>query len=105
MLKVRIELVPDGDQESTRTLAELEIANDGTGTEFTGNYNVVLREFSGGSAVPYVDETQAVIHDVERDLMRPTQLVAIALSILAPVKRTMAAFPPPPWGKIVRRPR
>ena len=104
MLRVRIELVPDGDEALTTMVAELEIANDGSGTEFTGNYAVALREFSARPRGNEVHETRAVIHDVERDLVRPAQLVGVVLSVLAPMKRTMSSFPAGPSGEIIRRP-
>lgn len=105
MLKVRIELVPDGDEALTTTVADLVIANDGAGNAFTGSYTAILREFSTrwfGRAD--VHETQAVIRDVERDLVRPAQLVGVALSVLAPMKTTMSSFPSTPSGEIIREP-
>lgn len=104
MLRVRIELVPDGDEALTTMVAELEIANDGSGTAFTGNYAATLREFSARPrGKSEIHETRAAIHDVERDLVRPAQLVGVALSVLAPMKRTMSSFPPAPSGETIRK--
>lgn len=41
MLRIQVQLIPDGDETATRLLGEVEIVNDGTGTEFTGNYLIV----------------------------------------------------------------
>lgn len=104
MLRVRIELVPDGDEALSTMVAELEIANDGSGTAFTGNYAATLREFSARPrGESEMHETRAAIHDVERDLVRPAQLVGVALSVLAPMKRTMSSFPAVPPGATVNR--
>lgn len=106
MLKVRIELVPDGDEALVTTVAELTIANDGAESAFTGSYTANLREFPVRPlGRPDVHETHVVICDVERDLVRPAQLVGIALSLLAPLKRTMSSFPAAPSGQIIRKPR
>lgn len=48
MLRVTVELLPGGSEERKRTLAVLEIANEGTGTEEYGNYRGSLRaEYTG----------------------------------------------------------
>ncbi|WP_029047016.1 hypothetical protein [Cupriavidus sp. amp6] len=101
MLRVRIELVPNGDEAASRLLGDLEIINDGTGTEFTGNYDVVMKEYSeSASGKRTAFQTTAIIEDVERDIARPVQLVGLAMSLLAPVKRTLSNnFTP--WGRIV----
>lgn len=103
MLRVRVELVPDGDDTRVRLLGEVEIANDEMGTELTGHYNVVMTEYDEqilGRKSSF--RTTAIIEDVERDIARPMQLASIALSILAPVKRT-AASSLGSWGKIIQR--
>jgi len=38
MIRVTVELVPHGDEERKREIGRLEIANDGSGDEETGNY-------------------------------------------------------------------
>jgi hypothetical protein len=38
MIRVTVELIPKGDESRRRTLAVMEIANDGTGDATTGNY-------------------------------------------------------------------
>jgi hypothetical protein len=42
MIRVTVELLPHGNEIAKRTLAVMEIANDGTGTQTTGNYNATL---------------------------------------------------------------
>ncbi len=42
MIYVRIEMHPRGDKSRARLLGEMHIANDGTGTETTGNYMAIL---------------------------------------------------------------
>lgn len=47
MLRVTVELVPHGIEDRKETLATMEIANDGTGTRRTGNYNTRLIDKNG----------------------------------------------------------
>lgn len=48
MLRVTVELIPVGDESRKRTLAIMEIANDGTGTSQVGNYTGTLHaEYTG----------------------------------------------------------
>lgn len=42
MIRVTVEMIPQGSEERKRTLATMEIANDGTGDQFTGHYNGTL---------------------------------------------------------------
>lgn len=42
MLRVKIELVPFGDETKAKTIGEMLIANDGTGTAEKGNYAAVV---------------------------------------------------------------
>ena len=98
MLRVTIEVIPDGDSERTRTLAQLDIVNDETASEWVGHYTAHLQHFShaagGGSAV---DHQYAEIRNIERDMVHPVQLTAVALNVFAPpLKRTMAMFGEPP---------
>jgi hypothetical protein len=44
MLKIKIELWPFGDESKKRTLGELDIWNDATGTADFGNYGYRLNE-------------------------------------------------------------
>lgn len=104
MLRVRIELLPDGDEEAAQLLAAVDISNDGSGTQSTGHYHAVLKEAwrtAGDQQAIYT--TEAKIHDIDRELIRPVQLVSIALQVLAPVKRTTATSLSS-WGEIVRGP-
>lgn len=91
MLKVTIELVPNGDQERTLVLGELTISNTGHPTVDAGNYEVVLTEHHWGRADRTASRfrTVASIHGLEREVLRPPQLVGAALNLVAPLKRTM----------------
>lgn len=42
MIRVTVELIPKGDEPRKRTLATMEIANDRTGDQETGNYTGTL---------------------------------------------------------------
>jgi hypothetical protein len=42
VIRVTVEMVPHGDENKKHTLGVLEIANDGTGTLESGNYDGVL---------------------------------------------------------------
>jgi len=44
MIRCIIELVPFGEESKKRPIGIIEIANDGSGNEFTGNYKVLLRK-------------------------------------------------------------
>ncbi len=48
MLRITIELVPHGVESRKRVLGQAIIANDGTGTHDTGNYNVRLMKWGPG---------------------------------------------------------
>lgn len=98
MLRVTIEIIPNGDTKRTRTLAQIDIVNDETGSEWDGHYTAHLQQFSHaagrGSAVYH---QYAEIRDIERDMVHPVQLTAVALDVFAPpLKRTMAMFGEPP---------
>lgn len=92
MLKVTIEIVPNGELERARRVGELEIANDGTGNEFTGHYDFVYRAFAECFGQESVAVGRGRIADVERDLIRPEQLAGVAFSLIAPLKRTMSSW-------------
>lgn len=48
MLRITVELVRHGDESQKSTLATMEIANDGTGDRFVGNYDGILHaEYTG----------------------------------------------------------
>lgn len=91
MLKVTIELVPNGDEERTLVLGELTISNVGHPTVDAGNYEVVLTEHHRGRADQTISRfrTAASILDLEREGLLPAQLVGAALNLVAPLKRTM----------------
>ncbi|WP_156811318.1 hypothetical protein [Cupriavidus sp. USMAHM13] len=97
MLKVTIELVPNGDEERTLVLGELTISNTGHPTVNAGNYEAVLTEYHWGRTDQDSSRfrTAASIHGLEQDILRPAQLVGAALSLLVPLKRTMHSFPDP----------
>lgn len=105
MLRVRIEIVPHGDESRSQQLAQIDIVNDGTGTNLNGHYDVVSREFSyAPSGAISTFTTEARILDFERDIATPIQLVSVALDLVAPpIKRTLSSFSGKPWGHIVRR--
>lgn len=42
MIRVTVELVPHGSEAHKKTLAVMEIANDGTGDRTIGNYNATM---------------------------------------------------------------
>lgn len=45
MIRVTIEVLPGGDASLRRHVGTIEIANDGTGSEETGNYSIRLSKF------------------------------------------------------------
>jgi hypothetical protein len=47
--------------------------------------------------------TVAALDNVERDLVRPMQLAGMALSVVAPVKRTMHGSGDEPLGIVLTR--
>ena len=52
MIRVTVEVVPQGDQGFAKKIAGMQIINDGTGDHGKGNYNVYLyhdESFSGSS--------------------------------------------------------
>lgn len=81
-----IELVPDGDEEGTRQLAQLNIVNDGTGTASNGHYDAVLTMFDRDGCA-FVKTAR--IEGFDRD-MPGVMLVSQALLQLMPYKRTMS---------------
>ncbi|HBO82838.1 MAG TPA: hypothetical protein DD502_32435 [Cupriavidus sp.] len=104
MLKVTIELVPSGDQERTLVLGELTISNVGHPTVDAGDYEVVLTEHHRGRADQATSRfcTVASMHGLEREVLRPTQLVGAALNLVAPLKRTMHSSSEP-YGEVHSR--
>lgn len=47
MIRVTIELFPFGEESRRQVLAEVDIANDGTGDNHTGNYKYKVRNKGG----------------------------------------------------------
>ena len=47
MLHIDLDLLPFGDSERLRTLAAIDIGNDGTGDDRHGNYDIVITDNSG----------------------------------------------------------
>ncbi len=45
MIRVTIEVLPGGDATLRRHVGTIEIANDGTGNEESGNYSIRLSKF------------------------------------------------------------
>lgn len=49
MIRVTVELIPHGDEVRKRVVGVMEIANDGTGDQVTGNYKGTLHaEYTKG---------------------------------------------------------
>jgi hypothetical protein len=75
MLRVTVELIPDGKEECSRTLGQMEIENIDGESLTTGAYRIVLKEFDARGAIPHTTfQTVAMLDNVERDLVRPMQL-------------------------------
>ena len=47
MIRVRVELVPFGNEDKAKEIGQLVLANDGHGNMFTGNYVFVCADDSG----------------------------------------------------------
>ncbi len=47
MIRVRVDLVPFGNEDQAKEIGQLVLANDGSGNEFTGNYVFVYADNSG----------------------------------------------------------
>ncbi|WP_444633475.1 hypothetical protein [Cupriavidus oxalaticus] len=104
MLRVTVDLIPDGQYECSRTLGRLEIENVAGELLATGAYRIVMDEFDGcvvGQIATF--RTIATLDNVERDVIRPMQLAGIALSVVAPVKRTMHCSYDGPIGVVLTR--
>ena len=54
MIRVTVELVPFGIEESKKTIGIMNIANDGTGDRLTGNYEARLEDDAGTEATVMV---------------------------------------------------
>lgn len=90
MLRIIVELVPDGDPGRRRELGRVDIVNVAPESMHTGNYAVTMDEFD--DRIPgrrSTFRTTAALSNVERDIVRPMQLVGMVLGVVAPVKRTM----------------
>jgi len=92
MLRVTIELLPDGNEEAARPLGELTIANDDTGTPLNGHYDTQLTTFDryGGSFV-----RTGRVEDFNRE-RSAVDLVMFALETLNPLRRSMTMGTPTP---------
>lgn len=77
MLVLRLERWPKGDARKAESLGEIRIANDMTGTDGVGNYQVTFK-------LPTGDPTFATINNFRRDASprRAWQLVLHALARL-----------------------
>ncbi len=104
MLKVTIELLPNGDQTRAQVLGEITIANTGGAGIDIGDYEVVLTEYHRDTAKAVVSQfrTVAFIQGLERDILRPAQLVGAAINLVAPLKRTMHSSSDP-YGVVLSR--
>jgi len=90
MLRITIELLPDGDEEAARPLGQLMIANDDTGTPLNGHYDTQLTTFDrdGGS---FVRTGRVENFNRERSAV---DLVMFALEKLNPLRRSMTTGTP-----------
>lgn len=104
MLRVTVELVPDGQEGRRRTLGRIEIENIAGESLVSGAYRIVMDEFDARRAGPPATfRTIASLTNVERDVVRPMQLVGMVLSVVAPIKRTMHRIPDEPQGLVLSR--
>lgn len=71
MLRVTIEMIPQGDESRKRHLGTLEIANDGTGDHQSGNYTVRLAKFGR----PNHDWMRGVVRGFDRVRRGPYDLL------------------------------
>lgn len=81
MLMIKIELHPGGDESKARLIGMIAIANDGTGDEQTGSYNVVAShagKYLGKRPEPY---KTGKVQSFARGLS-PYRLLARALKAL-----------------------
>ncbi|MGY2489018.1 hypothetical protein [Cupriavidus sp. CP313] len=104
MLRVTVELVPDGDEGRSRLLGRLEIVNTAGESPATGDYQLIVDEFD--ERIPgrlSTFRTVAALENVERDVIRPMQLIGMALNVVAPVKQTMHSWPEVPHGVVLSR--
>lgn len=62
MYRVTVEILPHGDEQRKRTVATMEIANDLTGDEITGNYKYRLWEAERGAYAPMTRDGRIVNH-------------------------------------------
>jgi hypothetical protein len=66
MLRITVQLIPFGQESKARTLATMEIANDGTGDTHVGNYTGILHgEYTGsdgrrGAVTGFMRQRQSV---------------------------------------------
>lgn len=88
MLRVTIELLPDGDETLALELATMTVRNDGTGTPWNGHYDVTLINFEHDGST-FTKTARLPDFDCERPAV---DLVAAALSVVRPLKRTMSSF-------------
>lgn len=103
MLLVTVELLPHGQEECRRTLGQIEIANMAGELMVTGTYRIVMDEFDARHGSRATFRTIASLDNVERDIVRPMQLVGMALSVVAPVKRTMHSSQEQLQGTVLSR--
>jgi len=91
MLRITIELLPDGDEEAAHSLGQLTIANDDTGTPLNGHYDTQLTTFDrdGGS---FVRTGRVENFNRERSAV---DLVMFALEGLNPLRRSGAMLNAP----------
>jgi len=90
MIKVTIELIPDGDDDRAKILGVLSIVNDGSVTSLNGNYDLALVQYDRrGESY----ETSGRLTDYDRD--KPAVvLVRRAFDQMVKDVRSMTHLPP-----------
>ena len=94
MVRITIELIPDGDETQAKPLGKIVIVNDGTGTETAGNYTAEIGHtgrYIGRLPDPYKVATV-------KNFNRRHSIYALLQKVLAgmrnPPKPATSAFPP-----------
>lgn len=78
MIRVTIQLFPFGDETSAKHLGTVDIANDGTGDQATGNYKVRLSRMDS----PTLAWKTGAIKGFNRKTRGPHDLLLLALMTL-----------------------
>jgi hypothetical protein len=103
MIRVTVELLPKGDESQKRHLGTALIANDGTGSEREGNYNVQLSKWGE----PGIAWKKGRVEGFPRKGLGPWDLLGVALAtILADRwRRFLRSEQPPPSPHVGEEPK